>query len=116
MTVPETLFFAKEVDRALLVEQKIRHDLFELLIFLAELAYFAQTVRSRATVLVAPAIERGLRDAQLSTNLHCGRSGLYLLERLRYLNFGVFAWSHFSVSFTSKLQKVGDLSCAVFRA
>jgi hypothetical protein len=82
------------VRRRLPVEQKIGDDLPELLILIAELSDFAQTAHRDGIVLIAPAVERGLRYGQLPAHVHGGRSRLDLLERLHDLVFGEFAWSH----------------------
>src|ERR1700675_909328 len=57
-------FFPAEVCLPLLLEHEIGHDLLELLVLVPELSYFAQLAHRIAIVPVAPAVKRGLRDAQ----------------------------------------------------
>ncbi|HVS60509.1 MAG TPA: hypothetical protein VHE82_07445 [Gemmatimonadaceae bacterium] len=79
------------------VEQKVRHNLLELLILVPELVHFVRLAHRHALVLFALAVKRGLRDAKLAAYLHCGRSSFDLPERLHDLVFSEFAWSHLSI-------------------
>jgi hypothetical protein len=91
------LFFPEEVRRSLLVEQKVGDYLLELLVFVLELTHFARPAPGDPLVFATPPVKRGLRDSQLATYLHGGRSGRDLPECLHDLVFGEFAWSHRSI-------------------
>ena len=79
---------------SLLIEQKVRNDLAELLILIAQITHLSRLDPAQVIVLAAPAVERGFGDAQLPAYLHRRRSIAYLSERSNDLVFRELAWSH----------------------
>jgi hypothetical protein len=71
------------------IEREIRHQPFELRVFLAELPEFPQFAEAQPRVLAFPQVERLLTDPHRSTDLDYGRPALRVSQGSQDLLFGM---------------------------
>jgi hypothetical protein len=99
-----------------LSEQKIRYDLPEFVVLVAQVTSFGRRASAHIVVTVSPPIKRRFGYPHFTAHLHRWRSGSYAPQRSYDLFFRELAWSHTAIAPFSRRLTLAHIITHTYRS